>query len=151
MSLLIFQFVNHWLFLKLYQIMELKNSLSTVPGFLYLSIWSHAHLLTELVKMETLCIPLDTWGWFYLTWFDVQGCNISVVWVFLTLFEFSSTFALSSVDFSCSTWVQFSSSSCLYFWFSWAYSSSSKEEDSSRHNHLVWIQRFTCTCHDSTA
>ena len=43
---------------KLYQIMELKHLLSTVSGILYL--WSHAHLLTELVKRKTFCIYLDT-------------------------------------------------------------------------------------------
>ena len=31
-----------------------------------------------------------------------------------------------------------------YSWFSWAHYSSSKEEDSSRNNHSVWIHRFTC-------
>ena len=36
----------------------LKNSLSTVPGLLYL--WSHTHLLTELVKRKTFYIRLDT-------------------------------------------------------------------------------------------
>ena len=36
MSLLISYFVKYWLILKLYQIMELKHSLSTVPGILYL-------------------------------------------------------------------------------------------------------------------
>ena len=41
-----------------YQIMELNNSLSIVPGLLYL--WSHAHLLTKLVKRKTFCICLDT-------------------------------------------------------------------------------------------
>ena len=38
--------------------MELNNFLSTVPRLLYL--WSHAHLLTELVKRKTFCIRLDT-------------------------------------------------------------------------------------------
>ena len=44
-------------------------------------------------------------------------------------------FSLSSFDLSCSTWFQFSSCSCLCSWFSWAYSSYSKEENSSRHSH----------------
>ena len=34
---------------------------------------------------------------------------------FHTWFESSRTFSLSSDDFSCSTWVQFSPCSCLYF------------------------------------
>ena len=38
MSLLILYFVNHWLFLKLYHIMDLSYSLSTVTWILYLSI-----------------------------------------------------------------------------------------------------------------
>ena len=38
MSFPILYFVNYWLFVKLYMIMELKHSLSTVPWILYLSI-----------------------------------------------------------------------------------------------------------------
>ena len=34
------------------------QALSTVPSILYL--WSHAYLLTELVKRKTFCIHLDT-------------------------------------------------------------------------------------------
>ena len=41
----------------------------------------------------------------YHTWFAVQGLNISYYWVFLTWFEFSRNFSLTSVDFNCSTWV----------------------------------------------
>ena len=44
--------------LNKYKIMDLNNSLSTVPGFLYL--WSHAHPLTELVKRTTFCIRANT-------------------------------------------------------------------------------------------
>ena len=58
MRLLIFYFVNHQIFMKIYHIIYLNNSLSTVPGLLYL--WSHAHLLTELVKRKTICICLYT-------------------------------------------------------------------------------------------
>ena len=58
MRLLIFYFVNHQIFLNLYKIMELNHSLSTIPGLLYL--WSHAQLLTELVKRNILCICMDT-------------------------------------------------------------------------------------------
>ena len=53
-------------------------------------------------------------------------------------FEFTITFSLLSVDLSCSTWVHFSSCSYQCSWFSWAYSSSSKEEKSFIHKHLVW-------------
>ena len=38
--------------------MELNNSLSRVPGILYL--WSQNHLVTELVKRKTFCIRMDT-------------------------------------------------------------------------------------------
>ena len=37
-------------------------------------------------------------------------------------------------------------STCLYFWFSWAYYSSSKEEDSFKHNHLVYMENFYMSC-----
>ena len=36
MSLLILNFVNHWIFWKLYRIMELKHSLSMVTGLILL-------------------------------------------------------------------------------------------------------------------
>ena len=136
MRLLIFYYVIHYLFKKIYQTMELKHSLSTVPVLLY--HWSHAHLLTELVKRRfsasTWTPAPNTWGCSYHSWFSVHGCNISASWVFLTCSESSRTFPHLSVDFSFSTWVQSSSGSCLYFWFSWAYHSSSKEEYSSKHN-----------------
>ena len=51
-KLLIFYFLNHYIFVKLYQTMELKHSISTVPMLLY--HWSHAHLLTELVKKKVI-------------------------------------------------------------------------------------------------
>ena len=52
------RFCELLVFFKLYHIMELKHLLSTVLGLLYL--WSHAHLLTELVKTRTFFIYLDT-------------------------------------------------------------------------------------------
>ena len=82
-------------------------------------------------------------GLIYHSCFSVQGYNISFSWVFHTWFKSSRTFALSSYDFSYSTWVQFSLCCCLYFWFSWVHCSSSKEEDSSKHKHFVWIHGYT--------
>ena len=117
--------------------MELKHSLSTVLGILYL--WSHAHLLTELVKRKTfLHLP----GHLLLTPGDVFTTHgFLFMYATYNFLECSShglnlqePFSHLSVDFSCSTWVQSSSGSCPYFWFSWAYHSSSKEEDSSRNN-----------------
>ena len=55
---------------------------------------------------------------------------------FLTWFEFSRMFSLSSIDFNSYTWVQFSLCSCLYFWFSWVHYYSYKEEYLSRHKNL---------------
>ena len=60
--MLLFYFVIHKLFQNLYQIMELKHSLAIVPGIFYLSIWSHAYLLIELVKMEEFYIRMNTFS-----------------------------------------------------------------------------------------
>ena len=128
--------------------MELKHSLSIVPMLLY--HWSHAHLLTELVIKEEdiLHLPehlLLTLGMILPL---MVFCSRMQHIIFLSV---PHMVQILKNLFSLFRWFQLlymgpvSPCSCLYFWFNWVHCSSSKVEDSSRHIHLDWIQRFTCT------
>ena len=121
--------VISWMFWKKDHILEMLHSLSLDSCFICIPIWLLAPIFRVSQKMRT---PTFTWSWSHLMWFESKVSRVST-WIWI-----------SSHPGWFSMQVQMASRfTCFHCWriqehVLGAWSTSSQEEDSSRHSHSVW-------------